>query len=1181
MNHTKPKQHINKSLLVSIQHSIFKTIFTFLALLLLASNLMAQVPGDTIKVRTFHYGSNTRDTLAKFPSANLSYQKIIMKYNMRCKNGLVSNSTDRNLGCGEWDYSCNTYIVDSNKIEDALSLQPNYTITNFTGTTFPYTSIPVYDYYQFTQQKISLDSIQSDSLFSVQTGTIAFTNLLNTSQHSGKSQFIYTAAELTAAGLTAGPIQSINLQANNSANANFLKVKIKHTQANNFNNGKAELNNLTQVFNSNYQFSIGLNRIYFTTPFNWNGTDNILIEFSFTNTQKDSALSLLGSADTSIMGIYANNNIAANLANNGHIKLDTTLFSTIKNEFSIAFWAYGNAEQMPLSNSILYGTDANNNNRQLNIHLPHSSNNVYFDCGFAAGGYDRINKIATPQDQGGRWNHWTFTKNATSGTMKIYLNGNLWLEGSGKTKPITLLNLVLGKDNNLNNNFKGKVNDLAIWNKEINDSFIQQMMFVPLANLSKYTANLVSHYPLNEGLGQTVLERNNNNNITGVNLGWTYDRGESLNRNFSQIEARPAIQFGRGTYFTKSELLTVRDSIVRSTNLINSYSITSNAGVKPMANDAVNLVNSSNNLYHANYSKLYNANIDSMPVIDSFINTPQGTYVISNLNYYRRFPWYNEIMSFVTPYGIGLNLGAYGKSWYFDVTDFAPILKGDKRIVMTQGGQNQEQNDIEFWFIVGTPTRDVLEFNQVWQGATRAGSASLTSINNQTRYAPFKVATLPNGKAFKLRSSITGHGAEGEFEANGGQIFHEINVNGGAKEFTWTISKECAFNPVFPQGGTWVYDRQGWCPGEASLLKEHDLSQMVTAGDSVTIDYNASTPPVASGAYNYLIAHQLVTYGALNFTKDVRIVEVLQPSDKVEFSRQNPMCDNPRVVVQNTGSTPITQLSLSYGVNSGTKQNFNWNGTIPSLKYDTLVLPHFGSLWKSGIQPGGSNTFNLEVVKVNGTNGDDYALNNKYSSTFNLTELLPETFTFEFRTNNNPTENNFKLYDDWGTLIDSKDFTEANTLFTKSYTLGGCYKLVVEDKGHDGVQWWANSAQGTGYIRIKRANGQIIKTFQPDFGGGFTYGFTAFWPMSTEEESDFGSHIQVYPNPSNGSFVLEGKDLNLATITVTDILGNKLQVPYQHQVQNIKFDATQLPAGMYLIVIENGDKKTTKRVLLF
>jgi len=68
----------------------------------------AQNPGDTIKVKTFHYGSNSRDTVAYFPSANLSYERIIMAYNMRCKNGLVSNGTERNLGCGEWDYSCNT-----------------------------------------------------------------------------------------------------------------------------------------------------------------------------------------------------------------------------------------------------------------------------------------------------------------------------------------------------------------------------------------------------------------------------------------------------------------------------------------------------------------------------------------------------------------------------------------------------------------------------------------------------------------------------------------------------------------------------------------------------------------------------------------------------------------------------------------------------------------------------------------------------------------------------------------------------------------------------------------------------------------------------------------------------------------------------------------------------------------
>ena len=244
-----------------MNQKILAISLSILCILFFASSLKAQVPGDTIKVRTFHYGSNTRDTLAKFPTGNLSYEKIIMKYNMRCKNGLVSNSTDRNLGCGEWDYSCNTYIVDSNKVEEVLSLQPNYTITNFTGTSFPYTALPVYDYYQYTQQKITLDSTSADTTYTLQSGTNNYTQLLNTNQHSGKTQFIYTAAELMAAGLTAGPINSISLQANNNATANFLKVKIKHTTSDNFANGKAELNNLTQVKWTGYATTINGNAL--------------------------------------------------------------------------------------------------------------------------------------------------------------------------------------------------------------------------------------------------------------------------------------------------------------------------------------------------------------------------------------------------------------------------------------------------------------------------------------------------------------------------------------------------------------------------------------------------------------------------------------------------------------------------------------------------------------------------------------------------------------------------------------------------------------------------------------------------------------------------------------------------------------------------------------------------------
>ena len=55
-----------------------------------------------------------------------------------------------------------------------------------------------------------------------------------------------------------------------------------------------------------------------------------------------------------------------------------------------------------------------------NVHLPYSGNIVYFDAGDGNGSYDRILKsVLNVQYQG--WHYWTFTKNATTGIMNIYL----------------------------------------------------------------------------------------------------------------------------------------------------------------------------------------------------------------------------------------------------------------------------------------------------------------------------------------------------------------------------------------------------------------------------------------------------------------------------------------------------------------------------------------------------------------------------------------------------------------------------------------------------------------------------------------------------------------------------------------------------------------------------------------
>ena len=64
-----------------------------LVLLLLCISTSAQSPGDTITIQTFDYSSTTRDTMINFPNNSMTYEKIIMSYNMRCKDDVVNTPT--------------------------------------------------------------------------------------------------------------------------------------------------------------------------------------------------------------------------------------------------------------------------------------------------------------------------------------------------------------------------------------------------------------------------------------------------------------------------------------------------------------------------------------------------------------------------------------------------------------------------------------------------------------------------------------------------------------------------------------------------------------------------------------------------------------------------------------------------------------------------------------------------------------------------------------------------------------------------------------------------------------------------------------------------------------------------------------------------------------------------------
>ena len=141
------------------------------------------------------------------------------------------------------------------------------------------------------------------------------------------------------------------------------------------------------------------------------------------------------------------------------------------NELTFSVWNYGIEAK---ASSIIFLTDSDGH-RMLNVHLPWSNNNVFFDKGGISSGYDRIYKAATNSEYQG-WHHWAFTANASTGSMKIYLDGSLWHSVTGKTKTFTN---ITGTTKNIgktggNQYHRGYISNAQIYKKELSLSEVKQ-----------------------------------------------------------------------------------------------------------------------------------------------------------------------------------------------------------------------------------------------------------------------------------------------------------------------------------------------------------------------------------------------------------------------------------------------------------------------------------------------------------------------------------------------------------------------------------------------------------------------------------------------------------------------------------------------------------------------------------
>jgi hypothetical protein len=440
-----------------------------------------------------------------------------------------------------------------------------------------------------------------------------------------------------------------------------------------------------------------------------------------------------------------------------------------------------------------------------------------------------------------------------------------------------------------------------------------------------------------------------------------------------------------------------------------------------------------------------------------------------------------EIGSFVTPYGKRLEMGGEkGWQWTYDVTGYAPVLKGKREIIT---GNNQELLDLKFLFIKGTPVRNVLAVENIYP----YGNYNYGKLADDSVLTERKIHLMPEAKAYRLMARISGHGHFGprnccEWDSK----THSYYINEW-EHFRWNVWKDCGNNPIYPQGGTWPFDRAGWCPGTKVDEYEFELTPKVKPGDTITFDYGIehySDNGEKGGEFR--MSHQLFSFGPPNFKNDAALIDIIAPSTKDRYSRVNPICSNPRIIIKNTGSNTLKSVKITYGLASGEMSNYQWQGELDFLKSEEIWLPVPD--WT------GLNENREFIVELSMPNSvvDENPLNNKLNSIVKLPVVLPNGFILHIKTNNleRARENSWFISDDMGKVIYSGEDLQDSTTYNVPINLdSGCYQFLLKDDMEDGisVHWWNRGDHPEligikGEVMILSEDDKQLYKFHHDFG---------------------------------------------------------------------------------------------------
>jgi hypothetical protein len=565
---------------------------------------------------------------------------------------------------------------------------------------------------------------------------------------------------------------------------------------------------------------------------------------------------------------------------------------------------------------------------------------------------------------------------------------------------------------------------------------------------------------------------------------------------------------------------------------------------------------------------------------------PPGTQYCGSWDYTTRvllLPDSLELGRVITPYATDWLSRGITHDYVLDVTDYATRLKGAQAMRFLYDGYSFGFTlTLYMEYIEGVPPRDALDVQRVYNGTFAYGK---TTDPIENRLSAKNVKGFTGSGQVLLKSFITGHGSDtntgcAEFCPKS----YSLKVNGTTTTSGLLWRDNCGANQVYPQTGTWVYNRSNWCPGNQVDPLYHDVTPTLGLS-SGTIDFDMqayTAPSQANASAVWIWQTQFISYSAPNYTTDAALDEIIAPTNNRNYTRENPICDAPRVKLRNTGSATLTSATILYRVGSSPWRTYQWAGSLPFMAQTEVKLP-----------PVPADFAGQPVFKVYVTAPNNAADQNHYNDTlrarFNAVAVLPSAMKIVMATNSDwqgVSENSWTIADQTGAVVASRTGAATNSVYTDNVTLApGCYTFTVADTGCDGFAWWANPNAGNGTLRfLNPTTNAVITTVSGDFGCEYKLRFNVAQVLSTTPAQALAV-LDVFPNPSkDGQFTL---DLNLPTrqdvqLTVRTVTGQLVHSAALAQVQATTkaLDLHRLAPGVYLLECKGSAGTSLVRRLL-